>query len=588
MSERFLRILLGMAAGMLFAIEILFSTVFYRQSMMRIEEEQMRSMQEINEDIDEMLALEDTLKKINIDTAYLVRLEKLLYNGYASNNSEITTRANATRALKSIQENNASVIQSIYVVLMDEEADYMLTNTGVKSIKYANDFSWKDAVSQAVSGDFCSFRSTSMMQEQEDINILTAYHYIESKHWDTDRRVKGCIVINYHLYPILQKLNHSINSLFGLCLYDTKNGDYYASGNKGTEQEKMIQDIILDHPETGKISSDDTVYFHTKSEELPLGFVLFCERKMLFQMLRYQIIMIIAADIIMVICFVLFFLIYQRQNRKYLLNIQNLLEVARNDVGLMVQSPIVDRQEKEVAQLMVTNDISKEEMKELLQSERNKSIEMEMLALQSQTNPHFLLNTIDFIYWNQVGETGFASQQSLMLENLSKMLKYSLDTSEVLISLEEELQHVRTYLEIQNRRKAPKIEVIFNIPEELKTIRILKILLQPVIENSYKYAIDTTAKKQVSIRIKAYMERKDLLIVISDSGIGLPDSKIREINQKMENGLHNSGHIGLGNINRRLQLYYGSDSGVRLSETEQGGLTVTLRMQEIERINKQN
>lgn len=582
MSEHFLRVLLGLAASVLVVIEILFSSAFYHQSMVRIEEEQMHSMREIHEDIDKMLALEDTYKKINIDTAYLIRLEKLLYNGYASNNSEISTRTNATRALKSIQEDNASVIQSIYVVLMDDQAEYMLTNSGVKNIKYANDLSWQGAFGKSVSGDFCGFRSTSMIYERTDVNLLTVYHYIESKHWDTDRRVKGCIVINYHLYPILQKLNHSIDSLFGLCLYDTKTGDYYVSGISGEEQEKEIQNIIGNNLEVGKISSRDTIYFHTKSDEMPLGFILFCEEKTLFQMLHFQIMMIIAADIIMVICFVLFFLIYQRQNKKYLLNIQKLLELSRNDVGLMVQSPISDRQEREVAQLMLTNDISKEEMRELLQSERNKSIEMEMLALQSQTNPHFLLNTIDFIYWNQVGESGFASHQSLMLENLSKMLKYSLDTSEVLVSLEEEMQHVRTYLEIQNRRKAQQAVVVVEVPEKLKQVRILKILLQPVIENCYKYAIDPMEEKPISIRIKTYMEGKALLIKISDSGRGLSEDKIKEINQKMESGRHDSGRIGLANINRRLQLYYGSASGVRLSETEGGGLTVTLRMQEVE------
>lgn len=583
MSERFLRILLGLAAGVLVVIEILFATVFYHQSTVRIEEEEMNSMHEINEDIDEMLALEDHLKKINIDTAYLVRLEKLLYNGYASNNSEITTRTNATRALKALQEDNASVIQSIYVVLMDEQAEYMLTNSGIKSIKYANDLSWQEAFQESVSGDFCSFRSSSVMHEQSDINVLTMYHYIESKHWDTGRRVKGCIVINYHLYPILQKLNHSINSSYGLCLYDTKTGDYYTSGSLEKEQEEEIQNIIHNNLEVGKISARDTIYFHTKSESMPLGFVLFCEGKNLFQMLRYQILMIIMADSIMVICFVLFFLIYQRQNKKYLLNIQRLLEVSREEAALMVQSPIADRQEQEVARLMLSHDISKKEMQELLQWERNKSIEMEMLALQSQTNPHFLLNTIDFIYWNQVGETGFSSKMSRMLENLSQMLKYSLDTSTALVSLEEELKHVRTYLEIQDRRKGQKAEITMEIPEKLKSVQMLKILLQPVIENSYKYAMNPLEEKPLSIRIKAYMEGKDLLIAISDSGIGMSMDKMEEINRKMESGRHDSGHIGLANINRRLQLYYGSSSGVRLSKTENGGLTVTLRMQGIER-----
>ena len=87
----------------------------------------------------------------------------------------------------------------------------------------------------------------------------------------------------------------------------------------------------------------------------------------------------------------------------------------------------------------------------------------------------------------------------------------------------------------------------------------------------------------MQIRISARMEGEDLVITVQDSGKGMPVERLEELNRKFEHGQHQSTHIGLSNINRRLQLFYGSSSGVRLSMADGAGLCVSLRMENIRR-----
>ena len=584
MRERIWRSLLMIAVGTSVVILIVFFDVFYHQSVTQIRTVQIESLAAITEDIDEMLAIEDTYHKINFDTAYMVRLRNILQNGFASGDSEIRTRANAVRALHAIKQENASLIHSIYVVMMDGTAPYMLSDSGIRNIKYSNDASWQKEYTQAQEGDFCSFRVLESRHEGEN-DLLTFYHCIESKDWNSDNIVKGCIILNYHLKPVVQKLNHSAGIDCDYCLYDKKTGEYYSS----LEAEEMegigdnaIRKLIEDGSDTGILPSG-YVYFQNTLEDVPLGCFLLCQSGKLYRRLWFQLGIIAAAVMAIIACYILFFIIYRNQSRKYLNNILNLIEASGDEKMFPASASVSQDQARQFAHVLGQRSVSRQEMQEILQAERNRSVEMEMLALQSQMNPHFLLNTIDFIYWNQVGEKGFSDEQSVILEDLSRLLKYSMDYSSALVSLEEELKHVDIYLDIQNRRKAQKAEALIEIPKELTALMVPKLIIQPLIENSYKYAADTETDCVMQIRISARMEGEDLVITVQDSGKGLPVERLEELNRKFEHGQHQSTHIGLSNINRRLQLFYGSSSGVRLSMADGAGLCVSLRMENIRR-----
>lgn len=581
MRERIWRTLLTLAIGTSVAILIIFFDVFYHQTVTQIRTAQIESLTSVTKDIDEMLAIEETYHKINFDTAYLVRLRNILRNGFASTDSEIRTRANAVRALHAIKEENASLIHSIYVVMMDGTVPYMLTDSGIRNIKYSNDTSWQEEYGDAEAGDFCSFRLAESRHEGKN-NLLTFYHAIESKDWDSDAVVKGCIVINYFLRPVAQKLNHSAGIECGYCLYDIRTGRYFASSDAEVIGDSGIRKVIGEGAASGRLAPG-YVYFHNTLEDVPLGCFLLCQSADLYRRLWFQLGIIAAAVMAIIACYILFFIIYRNQNRKYLNNILNLVAVSGDEPMFSAGAPASKEQAEQLARTLTQRSVSRLEMQELLQAERNKSMEMEMLALQSQMNPHFLLNTIDFIYWNQVGDKGFSNEQSMILEDLSRLLKYSMDYSTALVSLEEELRHVDIYLDIQNRRKAQKAEAQLGIQEQVKGLKVPKLIIQPLIENSYKYAADTDTDSVMKIRISARMEGEDLIIEVQDSGQGLPEERIEELNRKFEHGQHQSTHIGLSNINRRLQLFYGPPSGVRLSGADGGGLCVTLRMKDIRR-----
>lgn len=207
-----------------------------------------------------------------------------------------------------------------------------------------------------------------------------------------------------------------------------------------------------------------------------------------------------------------------------------------------------------------------------------KQTEAELKALQNQINPHFLYNTLESI-------RGAALVHGLhsiaaMAKSLSMLFRYSISGKD-LVTIGDELQHLENYIAIQNFRHENKFEVIYNIPEELHGCKILKLTLQPLIENSIKHGLEMKlGKGKIKITI---LEAEGLITVeISDDGISMPPEKLGELNRLLEEDISiqnevQSGEaapsgtgIGVRNVNLRIKLQFGRQYGLRFMESPSG------------------
>lgn len=219
---------------------------------------------------------------------------------------------------------------------------------------------------------------------------------------------------------------------------------------------------------------------------------------------------------------------------------------------------------------------------------KNKDIEEELsrrikllkkaqaVALQAQINPHFMYNTIDTINWMAIKKIGKGNEVSQMLNMLSQLLRYSLGNTDTFVTLEEEINYAKKYLLVQQIRCNYEFDVYWDIPEELGKCSVIKMILQPVVENAIKYGIKPFGDGG-SLQIRALRVNDTIRIFVSDSGFGLTQEETAEINRVINSQvIKESDHIGLSNVNQRINLMFGDQYGVTVSSKINEGTTVEL------------
>lgn len=215
----------------------------------------------------------------------------------------------------------------------------------------------------------------------------------------------------------------------------------------------------------------------------------------------------------------------------------------------------------------------------------NQSIEIEEKArqselsmLQSQINPHFLYNTLDVIKWeaNKAGCTDI--EETIYL--LSQYYRMSLREGVSLVSLDEELKHIRLYAQLQNKRFEGKINLEINIPPEHRKCACLKLMLQPIVENSIIHGIMEKREPIGTVALSSELDGSDILIKIRDDGCGMPAEKIAALNNMCF--LRPASGFGIYNTRQRVMHCFGSGYGINYSSNEDNGITVTIRIPFIE------
>lgn len=214
-----------------------------------------------------------------------------------------------------------------------------------------------------------------------------------------------------------------------------------------------------------------------------------------------------------------------------------------------------------------SRDQAMNELEERLQALKR----AQSLALQFQINPHFLYNTLETIKWCSVEEIGIGNRTSKLLTKVAKLYRFGLETDNVILTLEEELRFLTLYLDICNARYGDSIRFDLEIDEALYPCRIVKMSLQPLVENAIQHGIKPNGYHG-TITIRAYRAEDCLCIAVINDGQGMDSEGIRQINENLQaRRIWDSKKIGLLNVNERVKLLYGDKYGVTLSRNDTDG-----------------
>lgn len=206
------------------------------------------------------------------------------------------------------------------------------------------------------------------------------------------------------------------------------------------------------------------------------------------------------------------------------------------------------------------------------QEEKRKS---ELDALQSQINPHFLYNTLDSIVWMITGER--YDDAVFMITQLASLFRISLSKGKTVIKIEDEVKHARNYMNIQKTRYKNSFEVDFQIEEDILDGCIVKLVLQPLLENAIYYGMEFM-DGEGEIHVRGYRKDKDVYLEVEDNGLGMPEEEAAELlNGKERPHKHGSG-VGLVNVHSRLKLRFGEAYGLVIHSCPDEGMMVQIHI----------
>ena len=232
----------------------------------------------------------------------------------------------------------------------------------------------------------------------------------------------------------------------------------------------------------------------------------------------------------------------------------------------------------EIGDLIDTYNYMTRKMDELMKTQAKAAEDLriaEFNSLQAQINPHFLYNTMDMINWMAL--QGQTDEISHAVQSLSRFYKLTLSRKKGISTIARELEHVTIYVQLQNMRYHDSIELITDIPDELSEYQIPKLTLQPVVENSILHGILEKESKSGTIVITGWMENENVVLLVSDDGVGIPPEILSTILSGNGNSQSGGTNIAVYNTHRRLQILYGNDYGLTYSSKPGEGTEVEIR-----------
>lgn len=198
----------------------------------------------------------------------------------------------------------------------------------------------------------------------------------------------------------------------------------------------------------------------------------------------------------------------------------------------------------------------------LSELERQKDMRQkaELKALQFQVNPHFLFNALNTVSCVCRENPNRARELLIILANY---FRYNLNSEVYMVPFEEEMDHVRDYLELEKARFEENLVITYEVPDKIG-LKIPTLILQPIVENAVRYGMNRQGKRVVAIKAKE--EGTGCRVYIRDEGKGMP----KEVLEKLMSGQAIGNSVGLSNVHKRMKSIYGEEKGLLITSTNEG------------------
>ena len=243
--------------------------------------------------------------------------------------------------------------------------------------------------------------------------------------------------------------------------------------------------------------------------------------------------------------------------------------------GDFAVSDVVVDSANEIGSLTTSFNVMTHRIQDLMEQnirEQEAKRKSEMKALQSQINPHFLYNTLDSIIWMAEGKKN--EEVVLMTASLARLLRQSISNEDEVVSIGQEVEYARCYLTIQKMRYKDKMEFQIDVEPSILNIRLIKLVLQPIIENAIYHGLKYKESKGFLL-VKGFLKDRNAVIQVIDDGVGMEPEVLEHIYEKHKVNYRSNG-VGVYNVQKRLQLYYGSEYGITYESEKGKGTTATI------------
>jgi two-component system, sensor histidine kinase YesM len=480
-----------------------------------------------------------------------VRSLRQLADLMAGANLSIRTKILASLCIVIFLMGTTNVVSMLQVLSYSRQYDAIITNiTTANSISGSIKPDIDNEMWKIVSGKV-NFSEGKQYEILDNVNAKVSWMM---EHTDSQRaKVKLDLILR-----TLQSLKGSVDKM----------GDKIAHKSTATENEAVLEDIRFVTSVMEDVVQNYVLYevhrTETQYQVMREGFV------------RWQIL-----SIILIFSAVGFSVVAAWSlSRSIYTPIKKLHDVTttitKNDLQALMTSDNVD----EITELGMSFNIMIGKIKDLLDSkikEQENLKKAELRALQAQINPHFLYNTLDTIIW--MAESKKTDEVIKIVSALSDFFRISLSKGMDWITIGEEVERIRSYLTIQKMRYRDILDFKIEVDENVSENTILKLILQPLVENALYHGIKNK-RRGGTISVRARRKGRDeVLLEVEDNGIGFMPEKLAQVRSELED---DSGDIklesgfALGNVNKRIRLYYGEPYGLSVQSKYSVGTRVTL------------
>ncbi len=395
--------------------------------------------------------------------------------------------------------------------------------------------------------------------------IISAYVPVVS----SDGVVIGCVISNLNIEKNSSMFSLNDDYVFAITIDDELVYSNDAQSYIKSDFHNLFLDYVNgDSNDTNKVIND-SIYTVKTGRSSHIYYYLEADLSLYYDDFRDLLLpMIINLLVVTILALIISFFIARKTARPIL----NLLKIftnnPHNEKHIKNEEYLMEKVHKTIAQ----NYHLQEQLTSRMQLLQNS----QMVALQTQINPHFLYNTLENIKWNAMDLTGSENDVSKNIQDLGKLLRYSLSINPPLVPFEQEYNNINLYLDIVNIGNRKKVELIWDYDENVKYFNVPRLLLQPIIENSVQHGLRFTPNRP-SIYIRAYMKDSNLIINIKDNGVGMTAEELEKQRENLTNiNVLADRHIGLMNVMQRIRLIYGEESNLTIQSSKMAGTNIII------------
>ncbi|GAA3413325.1 sensor histidine kinase [Paenibacillus hodogayensis] len=491
-------------------------------------------------------------------------------------NSATYERNAVTKVIKGFMNADPSArpyIYSIYVYYDSAGSRFFSSSEGIANLNQVSDNAWYASYrNQAADKTFWTeareIKRASF--DEKPLQLLTIYHRMSSRN--------GVIVLNI-LPHYIENILTSITPLSDQSLLIMNADDQVIFQNSNTA---LLQDIDLNRISkspldffTMTFASGSYIISKHESDRYGWKYFSIVPQHTLYEFpskLGKLMLMLLAAAYVIGLGLAYFI---TRRNYRQISRIVRILDLAENGGPFPQMTTRIKDEYSYIINNILKTFIEHSFLKIALSEKKFRMQAMELTALQAQINPHFLFNTLRTIYWKSYGLSGKRNEVSDMIENLSDLLDYSLSKPEERVTLEEEIRRTISYTDIQQIRYKDQFDLVWDIDDDVNRYTVIKLILQPIIENSIYHGIREKEGKSL-IKVKAFAVKDRLHISIIDNGAGIAPENMKIIREKLKDSEEDSEHIGLFNTDKRLKLNYGEEYGLQIRSKPGWGTAVSM------------